>query len=519
MNKLAVLSNINIDPLKNQLQKNSSYELYFAGYNQWQSELLNLNSKLYDFCPDFVFIYLNAEEFKADIQLLFLAVNFYQNASPTCRFLISNFTLPPFTVETYKVARRVDREFNESLVSYSKDHKNIFILDFERLVLLHGYTSMFDDKYWYLGRIKFRNSAFAILAEEINNVLNCMQGKVKKVLILDLDNTLWGGVVGEDGWQGLQLVEEGVGRIYKDFQRLIKQLTSLGFVLAICSKNNESDAVEVFDNNAEMVLGLDDFVIRKINWTSKSENIVEIAQTLNIGLDSLVFIDDSAVERELVKRELPELIVPDFPTDITKLPSWFILSVVYPYFSKTELTLEDGDKTAQYKRNALRESEKQKTSFDNFLRDLNIKLDVRIADQSIYKRVAQLSQKTNQFNLSLKRYSESEIELMCDKQGFIAITCSYEDKYGSEGIVGCALIELKNKKLLIDSFMISCRVLGRKVDELFLADILQIAKKKMSECEVIEANYLQTAKNELVKEFLQRCNFISVDNVLFSRKI
>ena len=519
MKKLAVLSNVNVDPLKNLVHKFDAYELYFSGYNQWQVDLLNSDSSLYSFCPDFVFIYLNFEELKSEIQDTFSAVNFYAVSFPACKFIISNFTAPPFSVQTYTKGIRADYEFNNALELYAKEQKNIFIFDVDRLIKLHGYKLMFDDKYWYLGRIKFSNYAFGILAAEINNVLNCLQGKSKKVLIVDLDNTLWGGVLGEEGWEGVQLSEEGIGRIYKDFQRIIKELMFQGIILAICSKNNENDVSEIFENNPEMVMKPEDFIIKQINWKSKPENIIEIAQKLNIGLDSIVFIDDSAVEREFVKRELPEVIVPDFPADITKLPIWFVLEVIYPFFAKTELTPEDIDKTEQYKRNNLRESEKLKTNYDDFIHQLSIKLDIRVADKSSYKRVAQLSQKTNQFNLNMKRYSEQEIELMCEKQGFMAITCSYEDKFGNEGIVGCALLEIKHKKILIDSFMLSCRVLGRKVETSFLNEIIRIGKLKMPECELIEANYLATTKNNQVLEFLTSSDFLSKDNISFSLNV
>lgn len=519
MKKLAVLSNINIDPLQNQLHKYNLYELYFSGYNQWQSDLLNLNSNLYIFKPNFIFIYLNADEFKLEIEDLFSAIVFFKQTMPTCEFIVSNFTSAPYRVETYKPIEKAERKLNASLEQFAKEQGNVFILDFERLVLLHGHKNLFSDKFWYLGRIKFSNPTFTILATEIHNLLNAIMGKSKKVLVIDLDNTVWGGIVGEDGWQGLQLGEESNGLIYKDFQQTIKRLAEQGIMLAICSKNNEHEVIEAFKNNTAMVLNLNDFVSTRINWTPKPENIINIAQELNVGLDSIVFIDDSAFEREFVKTELPEVTVPEFPTDISKLTYWFVNDVIYPYFAKTDLTTEDLDKTNQYKRNTLREKEKTNTNYDNYIKGLEIETDIRIADQSAYKRIAQLSQKTNQFNLSLKLYSESEIEILCKKNEFNAYICSYKDKYGNEGIVGCAITEKRTKTIFIDSLYVSCRALGREVESTFLAKIIEISLSENPECNCIEAIFNSNNRNEQVKEFLIKNNFKSIDNNLYRRII
>lgn len=517
MKKLALLSNINIDPLKNHLQKYKTYDLYSAGFNQWQSELLNTTSALYRFEADFIFLHIDINEFRQDVSELISTIDFYLDVHPTCRFLISNFVPQPFSVDTY--IKKEKTEINRELEIFAETKKNIFILDFERLVRLHGYKTLIDDKYWYLGRIRFNNFGFGILSSEINSVLNSVQGKSKKVLVLDLDNTLWGGVLGEESWENIQLSEEGVGRIYKDFQRTIKQLTPQGVILAICSKNNETDVLEAFEKNKEMVLSLDDFAIKKVNWNPKPENILSIAQTLNVGTDSIVLIDDSKMEREFVKHELPDVVVPEFPDDVSKLPAWFIQEVIYPYFAKMELTKEDKDKTEQYKRNTLRETEKQKNGFDHFIKELNIKLDIRIADQSSYKRIAQLTQKTNQFNLSVKRYSETEIEILCNEKKYVALSCGYEDKFGNEGIVGCALFRIDKQKIVIDSFMLSCRVLGRKVETFFMEELIRIAESLSFDCKLVEASYFPTEKNQQVKTFLINDNFTQLNDSLFIKKL
>jgi len=316
MKKLAVLSNINLDPLKNFLQKNNSLELYFSGYNRWQSDLLDTTSALYAFSPDYIFLYLNAEEFKGEWSEILPSITTYSQNVKNTNFIISNFHLPPYSVATYSEKNEKINQLNTGLNDFALENNYLFVFDFNRLIFWHGYQNLFDDKYWYLGRIKLSNQGFNVLADEIRHVLTCLQGKTKKVLLLDLDNTLWGGVLGEEGWNNVQLSEEGTGRIFVDFQRKIKQLKEMGVLLVSCSKNNEADVREMLEKHPDMQLHWDDFILHKINWERKSDNIIEIAESLQLGLDSMVFIDDSRQERELVKQMLPQVEVPDFPQDI-----------------------------------------------------------------------------------------------------------------------------------------------------------------------------------------------------------
>jgi FkbH-like protein len=518
MKKVALLSNVNIDPLKNHLQKNDSYELYLGGYNQWQPELLNPSSGLYDFQPDFVFIYLNAEELKTDITELFSCIDVFGDNKSGIQFIISDLSFPPFRVTTYlNQNKNSDFEINNQLKQYAASKDNVFLFDFNRLISYHGYNLLFDDKYWYLGKIKFSNFGFKVLANELIIVLDCLLGKIKKVLILDLDNTLWGGIASEDGWQNLQISEEGVGKIYADFQRNIKLLSRNGIILALCSKNNENDAREVFEKNTNMQLQWDEFTIRLINWNQKSENILRIASTLELGTDSMVFIDDNPVERELAKQSIPELTVPEFPKDISSLNRWFIIEVIYPYFSKKSITVEDADKSNQYKRKIERDKTKLKLNYDDFILQLHIKLTVNYADSNSCQRIAQLTQKTNQFNLSVKRYTDVEIIERTKNPAYLVYTCEYEDKFGNEGIIGCAIVHINNQTSTLDSFILSCRVLGRKVESSFL-DII-INELNIIGIKTLEAYYSETSRNKMVKDFLNDFGFESKDEVLYIKNI
>ena len=517
MKKIAILSNINIDPLKNHIEKDGGYNVYLGAYDQWLFELLNNSSGLYNFNPDFIFIYLNAEELKADISDLFRAIDFYSQTNSASHFIISNFSYPPYSVSTYLNSDKIKTsDFNTKLENYAASKNNISIFDFNRIITYHGYKALFDEKYWYLGRIKFSNQGFSELRKELNNLLNCIQGKTKKVLVLDLDNTLWGGIAGEDGWENLQISEEGIGKIYSDFQKNIKLLAQQGVVLATCSKNNESDIQEVFEKNRSMYLNWEDFVIHKINWEAKDKNILEISQTLNLGLDSMVFIDDNPVERELVLKNLPEVTVPDFPKDISTLNSWFVNQVIYPHFAKRNITKEDLDKSNQYKRNAARNHSERQLNYDDFIRELNIKLTIEKVSDDHFQRVAQLTQKTNQFNATVKRYTDSEIRSLAQK-GYEIYTCEYEDKFGREGIIGCAIINLDKNKMIIDSFLLSCRALGRKVEFSFLDNIIK--QTKHSSINKIEIFYTESPRNLMVKKFLIDFGFTSDDAGLFTKTI
>lgn len=504
-----------MDPLRNHLLKIDFLDLYFAGYNQWQSDLLNIESGLNVFHPDYIFVHLNAEEFQSDISDLLNSIEVYANRNKGVGFIVSNFSYTPYSVQTYiNKEYQHESKLNESLYDFAEKNDNVFVLDFNRLISLHGYKNLFDEKFWYLGRIIHSSKGFAVLAEELKNVFNCLLGKTKKVLILDLDNTLWGGVVGEVGWQNIQLSQEGAGQIYLDFQRKIKQLQQTGVLLAICSKNNENDVKEVFENNKNMHLTWEDFTLHEINWNNKFENITKIATSLSLGLDSIVFLDDNPFERELVSLSIPEIIVADFPKDISTLNKWFVTDIVYPYFSKHKLTNEDANKTDQYKRNINREEVKKQLDYNEFIKELNIKLTIFEPTSDLYFRIAQLTQKTNQFNLTVKKYTDLEIKAMSESPDYKIFGCEYEDKFGKEGLIGCAIIKICNETALIDSFLLSCRVLGRRVEFAFLDYIIKELKKM--KIKTLDAFYIETLRNSMTKDFYIKSEFKKLENNQFT---
>lgn len=528
----AILSNINMEPLEAYLYKANIKNVTFSQYNQYLASLINENSFIYTTDRDYVFIHLDGEELLkeelfslsldkdrvfADIDQMLMAIENLIAKKNEVKVIISTVAFPPFSFNSYLEnkcsgsLKDLEYEINQKLIGISNKYSNVLILDFARLIKLHGYQTIFDDKYWYLGRIKFADVGFQLIMQELESLLIGYTGKTKKVLVLDLDNTLWGGVIGEDGVNGIRISEDNTGKIYRDFQKAIKSLKQLGIILAINSKNNESDVKEVFEKCPMMVLAYDDFVIKKINWNDKITNMKEIALELNLGLDSFVFIDDNKIERELVKQHLSEVSVPAFPEDVAQVKRWFLSEVVYKYFPKTYLTQEDGQKTLQYHGYIQRKELREKLNMDDFINQLDIKLKIKRNAEQMKTRLAQLTQKTNQFNLTSVRYQEKDIGNFMKSPDSGVYSLEYEDKYGSEGIVGTAIVKHRGATLTIDTFLLSCRIIGRNVEYAFLYTILRHNNRGIKE---VKGEYIPTKKNDAAKEFYPNCGLkeIQKDN-------
>ena len=296
-----------------------------------------------------------------------------------------------------------------------------------------GKDSCVDKRNWYLAHCHLSNKGLSVLANTIIKFLNKYQHATHKVLILDCDNTLW-GVVGEDGTKNIILGEDGLGKIYLDFQKEVKKLSNKGIILALASKNNEEDVLEVFQNNTQMILQKSDITVLKVNWQEKYKNIQEMAKELNLGLDSFVFWDDSPVERDKVKLMLPEVFTVDTPKDICKWPD---LVRNLDCFSKSYYTDEDFVKKEQYKKKSNVYKGKGKISNEKtYLKSINLKPKIYKVENSNINRAAQLCLKTNQFNLRTIRYSKAELINMNNKKGYIIFLTGLNDKYGDHGLVG-----------------------------------------------------------------------------------
>jgi FkbH-like protein len=399
--------------------------------------------------------------------------------------------------------RAIESRLNDRLLEIARAKRNLLLIDIELLLRRHGEDNLLSESVWYLGRIRYSNRMFRVLATTLHQAFEAYANRAKKVIILDLDNTLWGGILGEAGPLGITLSEDGIGRCYRDFQRALKSVQRLGVLLAICSKNNPEDLDDVFARNPMMMLCREDFVCIRANWEPKPTNILDIAQALNLGVDSFVFIDDNPVERDLVRKILPEVLVPEFPTKVETLLNWFLQEVVPAWFGKYTITAEDTDKTRQYKVNEERRHLSRGLDLDAYLESLKIECAFSVDPAEQVVRVAQMTQKTNQFNLTTRRYEVPDIQKFIDSQDHAVIVLEYKDRFGSEGAVGLAIVDYLEGR--IDTFLMSCRVIGRKVEDQILKKACDLLQARG--CSQIIAEFIPTTKNQQVSTFYDTHGF------------
>jgi FkbH-like protein len=396
------------------------------------------------------------------------------------------------------------RQLNEMIHQTAQGHANVLVLDWARIVATYGTTRIYDDKYWYMGRMPLSGAGARHLWEEFQSSLALMSGAPKKVLCLDLDNTLWRGICGETTSRGVGLSEEGADKAYRDFQRQIKGLKELGVLLAVNSKNNAEDALAVIRDNPMMILREDDFAAMRINWNDKVANLCSIAEELSLGLDAFVFIDDSVVEREFVQSALPDVSVPAFPVESFDLPAWFRAQVARKYFRRRKFTAEDRGKTEQYHRRRERQTETAALSREDAIARLQIELGVECDRAENLTRLHQMAQKTNQFNLTTIRYTEAELRERILSGDYSVWNAWYRDKFGDEGIVAMAVVSHMESRL--ECFVMSCRVIGRNVEFALLRAICEglMARGWRS----LAAEYRATARNSPCSAFLPAAGFL-----------
>jgi FkbH-like protein len=516
--KCALLSNCNVESLSRRID--ARHDVFIAdGYGAWIQELGNPKSAMWRFEPAAVLLLLDGAELlrqqegtndEALVTLLNEQLHFIESAAehnPTVKFFVSNIDAPPLSIRAMKqapVERRAEALWCDRLIALVARAPNVYSMDVKGLIEDQGREVFYSRKRWYLGGMKYSVTGEKTLAREITRTLDAVVGaRRKKCLLLDLDNTLWGGVVGEEGPQGVQLSETGEGARYKDFQRSIRQLKHLGVILAIVSKNNYGDVEELFNTNSHMVLKKSDFASLKINWMSKPENIAEVAQDLDIGTDSFVFIDDNPAERELVRCAMPEVAVPEFPADSTLLPA-FIERVYRDYFFALDLTEEDSKRTETYLQNARRAAERNAAvGVEEYLAALKTKVTIWQASENDLPRAAQLTQKTNQFNFTTRRYTEQDLQDFRSAPNCAVYIASVADKFGENGKTLLAIVtEMSPDTAEIDTFLMSCRVMGRFIEDQVLDYLANELRQKG--VKKLRLPYLPTKKNMPAKAMLDR---------------
>lgn len=514
--------NYTLDFFVKEFKKLSKFNIFQAPFCTYNQDILVSNSKFYTQEYDFTILALDGDELlaignyeKIKAYIKEIVDSFLKNSS-NGYLIVTNlyFTQKVNSLWNYNSKenlKQIQLKINQYLNDLSIENSRIFILDILSIIEIYGEKNIYDDNLWIYSKNRFNKQGLKLLSKELQALINSILGNRKKCLVLDLDNTLWGGVIGEDGIGGILLSSDGVGSIYKKFQKEILKVKEKGILLAICSKNNLEDAKYVFDNHPHILLKWDDFIIQKVNWKLKSQNIHEIAQELNIGEDSIVFIDDNPIERDIVLNNT-DAIVPNFPDNIINLNSFFA-EVDKNYFSIQYLTSEDLRKNEQYEENKIRDNFKnQFVNHLEYINSLEITLEIYKDNLSQIERISQMTQKTNQFNLSTKRYSNEDIKHFINSKNHSVFTGSVKDKFGDFGIVILAIIEIKSSILILDTFLMSCRIIGRCVEDIFLCEIFN----KFSENILIQAEFIETKKNIPINGFLDKFEFNCVkveDNI------
>ena len=376
---------------------------------------------------------------------------------------------------------------------------NIHVLNAHKWVERAGINA-FNPKLWYLGKIPFGNEIFKEAVQDIKAALRGMLGYARKLIIIDLDDTIWGGIVGDLGWENLVLGgHQHIGEAYVDFQQALKSMKNRGILLAIVSKNEEQTALEAIKNHPEMVLTLEDFAGWRINWQDKAQNILELMTELNLGPQSAVFIDDNPAERARVKESLPEILVPDWPEDPLFYPAT-LLSL--RCFEMPSLSREDLSRTAMYLSENQRQAlKKSVTSSEEWLRHLAIRVRVEELHPANLQRATQLLNKTNQMNLSTRRMSEAELMAWAEQKHRKLWTLRVADRFGDAGLTGIVSLEIQDRKAQLVDFILSCRVLGRKIEETMLSTAIHYAHAL--EVEEVYARYIPTSKNKPCLDFFK----------------
>ncbi len=423
--------------------------------------------------------------------------------------LVNNFIVPTFSPlgiadNKQKLGfKKFFRRANQLLEEKLEGNSNVFVVDLDSVASGFGKSRTVNWNTYYRGSVPFSEEFTPIVANEYMRYFRALNGFAKKCIVLDLDNTLWGGIIGEDGIEGIKLGPTSPGIEYVEFQRALLSLYNRGVILAVDSKNNFDDAIKVLREHPHQVLKEEHFAALRINWQNKAANIAELAKEINIGLDSIVFIDDSPVEREQIRRTYPEVTVVDLPKNPRLYRTTLENLDVFDVLSLTKEDLARGEAyVGKRKRNEL---EQISSSIEDFLRTLELKVRVKLTDDFDTPRVVQLIGKTNQFNLTTRRYTDVETKSLRDAKEFAVYSMAVQDKFGDEGVVGVAIIRKENGSWTVDSFLMSCRVIGRSVETAFLAKI--VADAKTASAKRVIGEYISTKKNTPAADFYERHGF------------
>jgi len=501
-------------------RRNISAEVFVGGYNLFQNELLDAASSLRGFSPDVVVFSIDARYIYGlaggDISRTVSALErFWSIAkSDLGAFVVQQTFLPVFPDVLGSNENRLPGSrsgfiaaLNQALLKPSAE-ADVALLDVGRYASLEGLESWHDPAIWHHAKQEIHPHASPLYGDYVARLVAAKNGRSAKCIVLDLDNTLWGGVIGDDGVDGIRLGQGSAeGEAYIEFQQFILAQKARGLVLAVCSKNDHQIAVEAFDKHSEMQIRRSDFAAFVANWDNKVDNLKRIAAELNLGADALLFVDDNPAERELVRRELPEVMVPELPED----PAYYAQCISRSGFLEAiVVTEEDMLRADQYQANLERARlQESSTDIDGYLEGLDMELEWGRVDSESFARVVQLANKTNQFNLTTRRYSDAEMLQMMVDPNWIVVWARLKDKFGDNGIIAVGALHIDGDNVTVDNWLMSCRVFGRQVEDEMMN--LFVAAASARGVARIRGGYKSTPKNGIVENLYARLGFESIE--------
>ena len=505
------------------VERGYNINLFEAEYNQVERQVLDPTSDYHQFGAKYTIVFQSTHkllckelENERIRELANERIQFIRTLCETTEGKVIYFNYPEIDDTVFgQYANRTElsftwqvRKLNYELMQLTQEYPNLFICDIAALQNKFGREWMFDSSVYVSTEMILSLDALPYVASRVMDIICAIEGKFHKCLILDLDNTVWGGVVGDDGWENIQVGHGlGIGKAFTEFQEWVKKLKNRGIIIAVCSKNDEDKAKEPFEKNPEMVLRLDDIAVFVANWENKADNIRTIQQILNIGFDSMVFLDDNPVERAIVRENIPAICVPELPED----PGDY-LEYLYSLnlFETASYSSGDKDRTKQYQTEAKRVQSAQKfTNEADFLKSLEMVSVVEGFTAFNTPRVAQLSQRSNQFNLRTVRYTDGEIAALGASDKHACFSFTLEDKFGDNGLICVVILEKRDAEtLFVDTWFMSCRVLKRGMENFTLNTIVAYAKEHGFKR--IIGEYIPTLKNGMVKEHYPNLGFVPI---------
>jgi len=531
--KCLLISDFNISNLGGYLDNDNSLPLVsttIAPFGQVIPTLLECSSEYWRNNPDAAIIWTKPESViksfkdvlnfkRVPLEQLFMEVDDFSNLILKTAERIKALFIPIWVFPSYNKGYGMLDMKNETgimntlmrmnlrLADNFARASNIYMLNTQKWVEITG-KDAFNSKLWYMGKIAFDNQVFKEAVKDLKSALRGISGNARKLVIVDLDNTLWGGIVGEIGWEKIRLGgHDFIGEAFVDFQKALKSLVNRGILLGIVSKNEESAALEAINNNPEMVLKLNDFAGWRINWKDKATNITDLVQDLNLGLQSVVFIDDNPAERAWVMEKLPEVLVPDWPEDVT-LYKRSLMEL--GCFDVPSISEEDVERNNMYIiERQRRELKNTSISLEEWQKTLDLKVKVEDLNTANIQRTLQLLNKTNQMNLRTRRLIEPELLEWIKQPNHKMWTFRVSDKFGDLGLVGIISMAVEGNQGRILDFVLSCRVFGRKIEETMLYVLLQYSKA--IGLERVYAEYIPTSRNRPCLEFWKNSGFLHAE--------